>query len=665
MTPAKARGNSARRGQRAAEEGANDDGGGADPVSPPARVRDAVAPAWLVETVRPRPAPVPYGLMARAALAVGAPLALGFAAHKIALGLLPAIGALLAVVVDIGGPYPARARRVTSAMIAGGVPGVMLGSLIHGTGWISVVVLVAVAGVSSLLAAAGSIASVTGLQLLVYTSFGTGPLGALQPWWHAPVLLLAGAAWALLLMVPGWLLFPRAVEQRSVAAVYQALAAELGAAGSPQFAESRLAVTTALNAAYDQLLSVRAVSSGQDRRLTPLVALLTQIHLIAEAAAAVAAEGRQVPPAVISAAERLAEAVRSGAAPPAIPPPWRDSPGAQALSEALAGAARLLTGEHTTDAGIDRPGLRDRLGQMADQLRGGRLIWLSTVRLMTCIGVAAVMSEILPLQRSYWVVLTVAIVLKPDLGSVFARAVQRGLGTVVGVVLGAAILAAVPPGWLLLLPVAVLAALLPYGRSRNYGLMSTFLTPLVVLLLDLLDRTGWGLAEARLIDTLLGCAIVLVIGYAPWPLSWYAHLPTQFADTVGAVCAYLEQALVVRSPDRRWLRRRASRALSDLRAEFQRTMSEPPAVSRGATAWWPAVVGLEEVMDAVTAAAVAADRGVAPPSPRRVRELTAALKDVATAARSRAKPAEPAVEAGGDGLSQVAEAVRRVQASLA
>ena len=70
-------------------------------------------------------------------------------------------------------------------------------------------------------------------------------------------------------------------------------------------------------------------------------------------------------------------------------------------------------------------------------------------------------------------------------------------------------------------------------------------------------------------------------------------------------------------------------------------------------------------MDAVTAAAVAADRGLTPPSPRRVRELTAALKDVATAVRSHAKPAEPTAEAGGDGLNQVAEAVRRVQASLA
>ncbi len=171
----------------------------------PARVRDAVAPAWLIEAVRPRPAPVPVGLMARAALAICVPLAVGFAAHQPALGLLPAMGGLLACVVDIGGPYPARARRVVSASVAGGAAGLVLGGLIHGRGWVTIAVLIAVAGVSVLLSAAG----VTGLQLLVYTSFGTGPLGALKPWWHAPLLLLAGAAWAMLLIVPGWLLFPR------------------------------------------------------------------------------------------------------------------------------------------------------------------------------------------------------------------------------------------------------------------------------------------------------------------------------------------------------------------------------------------------------------------------------------------------------------------------
>ena len=113
---------------------------------------------------------------------------------------------------------------------------------------------------------------------------------------------------------------------------------------------------------------------------------------------------------------------------------------------------------------------------------------------------------------------------------------------------------------------------------------------------------------------------MLVIGYAPWPRTWNAHLPGQFADTVASVCEYLEQALVQRSPERHRLRRRAYRALSDLRAENQRTLWEPPALSRRATTWWPAVVGLGQALDVITAAAVAADHGAALPAPGSVRE---------------------------------------------
>src|SRR2546429_6881784 len=88
-----------------------------------------------------------------------------------------------------------------------------------------------------------------------------------------------------------------------------------------------------------------------------------------------------------------------------------------------------------------------------------------------------------------------------------------------------------------------LPILLPFGRSRNYGLLATFLTPLVVVLIDLLNPGGWRLAEDRLIDTLIGCAIVLLIGFARWRMSWYSHLPLQYARAALDVCRYLEDAL--------------------------------------------------------------------------------------------------------------------------
>jgi uncharacterized membrane protein YccC len=319
-----------------------------------------------------------------------------------------------------------------------------------------------------------------------------------------------------------------------------------------------------------------------------------------------------------------------------IPPPWDDSPAMLALRDALAGSAAVLS--------RDRPDVEVRArrrrspGQVLfEELGSGTLGRIFTLRLMACMGVAGLVSEVFALQRSYWVPLTVAIVLKPDFGSVFARALQRGIGTVVGAVAGAVLLVLVHGTWLLI-PFGILAALLPFGRSRNYGLLATFLTPLVVVLIDLLGPTGWRLAEDRLIDTLIGCAIVLVVGFAPWPMSWYSHLPRQYARTVGDMCGYLEAALGSGSDSaaRSRLRRPTYRALADLRAEFQRTMSEPPAISRRAAAWWPAVVGLEQVMDAITAAGLAVDAGLGAPVPPRddVRRLGDALRAVGQAAET-------------------------------
>jgi hypothetical protein len=55
-----------------------------------ARLREAVVPGrlaeampdWLTEAVRPKPAPVPWGAMVRAALAICVPLSVGIVAHQ-------------------------------------------------------------------------------------------------------------------------------------------------------------------------------------------------------------------------------------------------------------------------------------------------------------------------------------------------------------------------------------------------------------------------------------------------------------------------------------------------------------------------------------------------------------------------------------------------------
>jgi uncharacterized membrane protein YccC len=645
----------------------------------PDRLTDVV-PDWLVAAARMQHAPVPWADMIRAAFAICVPLAAGIAGGDRALGSLVALGGLLGVVVDVGGPFPARLRRVGSAAL-GGAAGLAIGSAIHGRGWMSVLALVVVAGVAALISSFGAIGSVTGLQLLVYASVCLGPLGAVRPWWHAAVGFLLGAVWALLLIVPGWLLSPRAAEQRSVAAVYRTLSGALRAIGTTRAAPARLEVTEALNVAYDNLLTARSMTGGRDRRLVRLLAELNQAHLISEAATTLNREGTRAPPQVAAVLDEYADAIENRTRPPVAPPLPGDSPGTLLLRDGLAGLTSVLCGGWTPPAPPRqrRPPLHERISDAMDRLTGP-LTWIYTVRLMVSVGVAAVVSEVFPLGRSYWVVLTVAIVLKPDLGSVFARALQRGVGTIIGAVLGAVIVAAVPYGPLLLVPLAIFAALLPFGRSRNFGLLAVFLTPLVVLLIDLLAPGGWHLAEDRLVDTVLGCLIALAVGYAPWPMSWHADLPDHFAEAIRDVCRYMREALITapaspdgaarpdqreRLPTRSRLQRRAYRALADMRTEFQRSMSEPRPVSRRAAAWWPAVVELEEVADAVTATAIAIGRGAPVPGPEAVEKLTSALEAIAHAVTAGIPPAGGAGLPADASLRPVTDAVRAVLGVIA
>ena len=647
-----------------------------------ATVRAAVVPDWLAEVVRPKPAPLPWPNMIRAALAICLPLSVAFGVGKASIGILPAMGGILGTMVDSGGAsYLQRVKRVSSAAVFGGAVGLAIGSAIHGRGWIAVIALVVVAAASGVVTTIGDIGSVTGLQLLLYASLGIGPVGALRPVWHTALGFLVGVAWALILIMPGWLLSPHGLEQRAVAAVYQAMADALKSVGTGQTIARQQALTTALNTAYDSVLSARSRATGRNPATTRLVAALNASHPMAEAVAAVVVAGTRPPPMIIATVERLADSIRNGTSPPPVPPPWSYTPGALALRDALVAVARVLTPEWAAEHS-DHERLRDRMpdrdvfarigrrirrvaARMAGALDPGTLARRYVIRLAACIGVAGVVSEVLPLQRSYWVLLTVAIVFKPDYGSVFARALQRGIGTIVGAVAGAVLLVLVHGAWLLI-PFTVLAALLPYGRSRNYGLLATFLTPLVVVLIDLLSPIGWRLAEDRLVDTLIGCAIVLVVGFAPWPKAWYSHLPTRFAQAALDVCRYMEQALDAPAPPGAdpttptavsRLRRSTYRALSDLRAEFQRTMSEPPSISRTAAAWFPAVVGLEQVMQAVTATALAVRQGASVPAAG-VGQLASVLGAISDAAANGTAVPQVGGLPEDETLKPVTEAVR-------
>jgi uncharacterized membrane protein YccC len=571
--------------------------------------------------------------MLRLAVAVTGPLIVGLAAGRITMGLLPSMGAMAAGLADRGGSYRTRVIRM-SAAACGGAAGFLAGHSVRGLGWWEVLVVVLAAMVSSLLSTGGAAGSLAGLQLLVMMVLGIG-----VPYPETPLAgslaYLAGGLWAIVLSTAAWPLRPRAAEEAAVARVYQALGRLLEEPGDRR-SEAMAALDTALKDAYDTVLGGRSAAAGPDPERTRLVVLLNKATQIRNAVNSLAEETREPPPEVAQAVRSIADALAGGPAPQGPPRFEAGSPALRALCSAVEDAFGLVSGGdvEAEELPYERVGYGASLRAILARMRFGEVARVHTLRLALCMGVAAALSELNWIQRSYWTILTVALVLKPDYGSVFTRALQRGLGTVVGALIGTVMLSLVPYGPHILIPIAVFAALLPYGQQRNWGLMSTFQVPLVVLLVDLLTGAGPKLAEIRLVDTLIGCAIVLLFGYLPWPGSWQAPVGPRFADAVSATARYLRHAFDAGDPRRALLHRKALDALADLRTVFQRALTEPPVISRRVTTWMPAMTALEQVADATAATVARTDHGAPVPSEEAVRAAARSLDDIADGVRA-------------------------------
>ncbi|WP_037264814.1 FUSC family protein [Kibdelosporangium aridum] len=589
--------------------------------------KQVAAPHWLVQLLRSKKLPVPWKRMTRAAITITGPIAIGLALGRLDIGVIVSMGALCGIFGDAEGPYRYRARRIGWAAIGGGI-GFFLGSLAGGHGWWSTAVIVLLAGASALISAGGNIASLAALQMLVFAALGAGqPRDTLT----ATFWFLVGAGLVWLLAIAAWPFKATGPERAAVAEIYDEIAVMLAASGTAGARAARRDLTAALNDAYDALLTARSHLSGRDRAYRRLMTLLADTTPVVEASVALVNVGRQPPAEVVIHMTAIAEAIRLDQPLPPVPEFEEASRGLAALRAGLEGLSSP-SGKRDHRDPEDHVPFTERLETFT-----GRVAWSHAARLMLCMGVAEFVGWALKLEYSYWVALTVAIVLKPDFGSVFGRAVLRGVGTLAGVLVGAAVLGIDPRGWVLVVLVALIAGALPYGRDRNYGIFSAFVTPLVIVQLDLAHTGDWGLVLARLTDTALGCAIVIVFGYLLWPGSLRPRVGTQLLGTLESLGKYIEHGLSG-SDKRMKLRRETYRHLSDLRNAFQQAVVEPSAAGLQAAAWWPVIVTLERATDAVTGLAVGIQRGAEPIDPEAIEALTDAVAEAAKSIREERPP---------------------------
>jgi uncharacterized membrane protein YccC len=613
------------------------------------------APAWLEELVRTSRPAVPWRDVVRFALVIPAPLAVallvgGLQGSALGAGVFATMGSLAATLAPQSGPLRTRLRRIAAASLLGGI-GLVVGHGLTGGGWLPIVLIAVVSAVAALISSISAAYSLGALQLLVYTAISSGlttPLSA-----PAEVgCFLAGAAWATLAVLVQSRTEALDPDRASVAAVFNRVADLLEAVGTDRTEDARRALAQALNEGYDRVIHTRSHSAGRSRELAELAGVLNSAAPLVEGAVASARGGVPVDSRDIGAARALATAVTQRR-PVLGERPARVEEG-PAQRRAVRHGIRLVWNvvgdpEERAQAAVPRTELdwRVRLHDLVDKTVGNADSRAFVVRLSLCMTIAEVARQLLPIDRPYWVLLTVAIVLKPDYGSVFTRAVQRGAGTLLGVLIGSLLLTFLPRDAWVLLPMALAAGALPWARQVNFGLFAVFQTPLIILLLDLATPTGAELVGARLVDTLIGCGIVLVFGYLLWPQTWRAPLDDALRGAALALERFVDAAFNKSPVETRRARRASYRALTELQTQLQRRLAEPPPISNRAAAWWPVIVQLERTSDAVTEAVIAMRSGEPAPDPAQVNVLRKAVRRLEEDLRDHREPDDAEIDADG------------------
>ncbi|WP_460064428.1 FUSC family protein [Streptomyces sp. YKOK-I1] len=573
-----------------------------------------VLPPWLAHALRAQRGPVPWNAVTRGALAAGPLLLAAVLADRASLGVVAAIAAMLAGINDRPGSRRAAVKRLGAPALAGAA-GMLVGTYVGDQ--VGAVALTAVLTALGLLAggmsAIGPVASGAGTQLLVAAAIGAG-MPVPEAGWTRALAFLAGAGWLLALRLalptPGSLTgdFRFDGERAAVSGVYDAVADLLDATGTPHATARRAALTAALDHAQDALTGPRLrrfASSAAERRLHAQYAAALPL---AEAATALAWAGDAVSARAAEAPRRLAAAVRDNTPTGPLPAPSRSAPALRALDDALLHAAEAFDRGGGGDLHTRRRSPRDLLRTAFGA--GGREYGL---RVALCFGASAAIAQALHHSHWYgqhthwyWLPATAVFLVKPDLGPLVSRVLCRAAGTVLGALLFAAFAAVLPRPEGLVALVAVCGALIPVS-TRHFAAQTAVVT---VLVLSLVMVGGEPQASvSRIAETLLACAIVIVVGHLPMPGERGGQVRARLTAATGAAHAYLSH--VLDGPDDRavrWtLRREAYRTLAEARTAIALAAHELPALARHTEGTDEVAALLERLVDTTTACAVHLD----------------------------------------------------------
>lgn len=198
-----------------------------------------------------------------------------------------------------------------------------------------------------------------------------------------------------------------------------------------------------------------------------------------------------------------------------------------------------------------------------------------------CVAAFVFARTVYQTQYSYWILLSILVILKPGFSYTKKRNYERVIGTIIGGLIGLVILKYFP-GVNARLAFLSLLMLLAFSFMRvNYVISVLFMTPYVLIVFSFTGNdSGLSVAWERILDTIIGASLALAASYFIFP-NWESYqLKSICTDLVKANLNYLKSIMERNETPASQSNYRLSRKqlfvnTSNLSTAFQRMLSEP------------------------------------------------------------------------------------------
>lgn len=209
-------------------------------------------------------------------------------------------------------------------------------------------------------------------------------------------------------------------------------------------------------------------------------------------------------------------------------------------------------------------------------------IFRHSLRMMITCGVGFTIAKLISQgHHSYWIVMTIIIILKPGFSLTKEKNVDRLIGTIGGGFIGLLILAFVH-NTDILFALLVFFMLGSYTfKTLNYIVMVIFLTPYVLILFHFLGLGAANVAGERLADTAIASGLSFLASYFLFPHWESRQLKGYMANVLEANIHYLKKlkeilyGIKIPSLDYKLVRKELFVSTANLSAALHRMLSEP------------------------------------------------------------------------------------------